>query len=798
MSTARRRLLDDTYKKTASGNPIITRTVARMNPDLKVYGWTEQDEYSGAQLYAGEDVEMTWNATDENGNVSAFMVPLQAGDVFENGGYLSFYCTDDIIDSVVIELFWNRSGNNNYSSHVIGNLVSGHNIFTLPQYTFIEDQDNVWLQIRRNKITTTQTFTLSQIFVKAGQEPGEYEPYTGGNPAPNPEYPIPWHSAGEVMTTGAQVYDQSLAEDNLYQNFDAVNQNLTISNNPNYWISGKVPVKPNTTYSINKKCSGGCFYSDENTPITTSVIVTGTTFTTPENCNFVVVNFVKTSVSFDAFIMMNVGSVPLPWEPYTGGVPGANPYKGQVDINITGRNLFDASLFTDEDLAGTLVTNNGDGSFTVADSYTEWTSMNVKKNLSDEMTRMLFHPGTLHINCWQTTYPYFEINFYKNDENVISGTNLGLAYRDLVLPNSYFEKNNGDEIHVQYVIYSAPDGESKFNPGTFRPMIYYDGNGSFEPYKEPQSLPLVLEAPLTKWDRIEQRNGELGVVRKSAAIVLDGSEDEAFSIYETPEEGKSFAITLNDSVGGYQTSLCDKYRNINAAWSSEHKDEYVIYSDHMNGTNKTRYFRPPSTEVETVEQWKTWLQQNPLTLLYETSEETFELSSASMWAQHTYSPSTSVYNWQNCNMDFTYKTRKSVEDYNLIDFGRATYVGCTYLGADSIQLNTQSDYGPYLKISYLNDFIMRNKGKKLRFSCEGTPSLVDEMFMYVGVGIWGTFEDGTTDESTLVMASKSNAAAVVIPDNILSVDYVRLDPAYRMTAYTDTETIITNLKLTIE
>lgn len=667
MSTLRRRLLDDTYKKTASGNPIIARTVARMNPDLKVYGWTEQDEYAGKNLLNFSDTEQTINGmtfvvkdsvltvsgttnkfTSTSGEIY-YMLPIVTGDYYlsqrnSGGEYVSNPKTEAwVIDADDTEHFY---GNGAFSLN--GTEKSCRVYFAIPE---------------------GNTFNGDKFYpmINVGSVPLPWEPYTGGKPAPNPDYPIPWHNAGEVMTTGAQVYDQSLAQDNLYQNYDTVNQNLTIPYNPRYWISGKVPVKPNTTYSINKNCSGGCFYSDENTPITTSVIVIGTTFTTPENCNFVVFNFVKPSTVFGTAIMMNVGSAALPWEPYTNGVPAVNPYKGQVDVNITGRNLFDASLFTDEDLAGTLVTNNGDGSFTIADSYTEWTSMNVKKNLSDEMTRMLFHPGTLHINCWQTTYPHFEINFYKNDEIVISETNLSLSYRDLVLPNSYFEKNNGDEIHVQYVIYSAPDGESKFNPGTFRPMIYYDGNGSFEPYKEPQSLPLVLEAPLTKWDRIEQRNGVWGVVRKSAEIVLDGSEDEAFSIYERPDEGKSFTITLNDSVGGYQTSLCDKYRNINAAWNSDHKDEYVIYSDHMNVTDKKRYFRPPSTEVETVEQWKTWLQSNPLTLLCETEEETFEPFDVSQQeilnAIHTYNPSTSVFNWQNCDMDFTYKTRKSVENY---------------------------------------------------------------------------------------------------------------------------------------
>ena len=547
MSTLRRRLLDDTYKKTASGNPVIARTVARMNPDLKVYGWTEQDTYSGNNLLNFTDTEQIINGMTFHVKKSVLIVTGTTTEFTSTAGEI-YYMLPITVGTFYLSM---RSSSMEYISNpkleawVIDADDTEHfyrnGAFSL---NGTEKSCRVYFAIPEGN-----TFNGDKFYpmINVGSDSLTWEPYTGGKPAPNPDYPIPWHNAGEVMSTAV------------------------------------------------------------------------------------------------------------------------NPDTRVLEVNITGRNLFDASLFTDEDLAGTLVTNNGDGSFTIADSYTEWTSMNVRKNLSDEMTRTLFRPGTLHINCGQATYPYFEINFYKNDENVISETNLGLAYRDLVLPNSYFEKNNGDEIHVQYVIYSALDGESKFKPGTFRPMIYYDGNGSFEPYKEPQSLPLVLEAPLTKWDRIEQRNGVLGVVRKSAEIVLDGSEDEAFSIYEIPDEGKSFAITLNDSVGGYQTSLCDKYRNVNGAWTSYHKGEYAIYSDHVGVTITTRYFRPPSAEIETIEQWKTWLQSNPLTLLYETNEEILEPFDDSQQeilnAIHTYNPSTSVFNWQNCDMDFTYKTRKSVENY---------------------------------------------------------------------------------------------------------------------------------------
>ena len=181
-----------------------------------------------------------------------------------------------------------------------------------------------------------------------------------------------------------------------------------------------------------------------------------------------------------------------------------------------------------------------------------------------------------------------------------------------------------------------------------------------------QTVLLTSDRPLTKWDKLEKRDGQWGWVYKSAEIVLDGSEDETISLYVGLEtEGNSFAVNIPDSVSGYQTSLCDKYRNINGSWNSDHKDEYAIYSDHMNVINKARYFRPPSTEVETVEQWKTWLSGNPLTLWYQTSSETFTPLATAEQEQmnnlYTYRPTTVLSNQQDCEMALTYKTRKSME-----------------------------------------------------------------------------------------------------------------------------------------
>ena len=58
MTMTRRRLLDDTFKKTVEGNPAIaTDSLARMYPGITMQGWTEQAKTTGAQLLDESTIE---------------------------------------------------------------------------------------------------------------------------------------------------------------------------------------------------------------------------------------------------------------------------------------------------------------------------------------------------------------------------------------------------------------------------------------------------------------------------------------------------------------------------------------------------------------------------------------------------------------------------------------------------------------------------------------------------------------------------------------------------------------------
>ena len=258
----------------------------------------------------------------------------------------------------------------------------------------------------------------------------------------------------------------------------------------------------------------------------------------------------------------------------------------------------------------------------------------------------VLQPGTY-------TFSYEVVN---DINSTISGIFLTKKDSNEVLGRT-FTLNESTEVYIGTNIYEA----RQENDVVVRCML---NTGStplpYTPYRPPQTVTLTADRPLTKWDKLEKRNGQWGWAYKSNEIVLDGSEDEVWELYkESTTQLISFQIDLQGDTTGSQVSLCDKYINKYGAW---YMDRYGIYSDHE--ITQYKYFRPPSAEVQTVEQWRTWLSENPLTLWYETAEETFVSLSESeqelMNALHTFRPTTVLSNDCDCNMILTYKTKKSM------------------------------------------------------------------------------------------------------------------------------------------
>lgn len=188
------------------------------------------------------------------------------------------------------------------------------------------------------------------------------------------------------------------------------------------------------------------------------------------------------------------------------------------------------------------------------------------------------------------------------------------------------------------------------------------GNKStaYEPYKEPQTLTLQLDRPLTKWDRLEKREGVWGIARQSAREEITDKNNIGEYI---PGTGKykeglhCYNVWLSKSALEYSASYCTHFKNVDYALYPE-KGKDGIYSDHANVTMK--YF---ISDKQTMEDFKAWLAQQkeagtPVELVYKTAEETWEPLPEEMQsvlnALHTNYPTTVVTNSEDTEMELSY------------------------------------------------------------------------------------------------------------------------------------------------
>lgn len=190
---------------------------------------------------------------------------------------------------------------------------------------------------------------------------------------------------------------------------------------------------------------------------------------------------------------------------------------------IPGNQLFDASKLTTASAGGVTVTNNGDGSFTVSGSGKLSTSLHIIHTYTHDETIKLLKTGLLYFRCeGVATTPYAYIQL-KNDTGVI-------VSMDSYIPNVSYEvtKDMIDDISFVMCIgfYAASTGVT-IVPGTIKPMLYQDGDGTWEPFvggtPSPNSdYPQVIENTFDCVEMIQgYRNGDTGVYTSSSNYVCD-------------------------------------------------------------------------------------------------------------------------------------------------------------------------------------------------------------------------------------------------------------------------------------
>lgn len=192
MSMMRRRLLDDSYKKTVSGNPVIAKgSLARMKPGLSLCGRSEQATTTGAQLFD--------YSTILSKQITAGVVHIDAdGRIILDG---KFGAGSREFRITLLPGTYTLSADDPEKWHI---LAPADSLF------------NQTLQV--DEITTYECYIASGTYdriattpmINQGSKALPWEPYTGGQPSPNPDYPQEIVSVGDDGEIGVNVYGGNL------------------------------------------------------------------------------------------------------------------------------------------------------------------------------------------------------------------------------------------------------------------------------------------------------------------------------------------------------------------------------------------------------------------------------------------------------------------------------------------------------------------------------------------------------------------------------------------------------------
>lgn len=486
---------------------------------------------------------------------------------------------------------------------------------------------------------------------------------------PTPEDPVPIVSAGSVMTTGAQLIDTSLIPP--YDKWDGEFSGVYLKDERTWFL--KIPNNNSVAKVWNEDFTKAWTWGELMPTLSVGDIITfGQNVDLNETINIgynsdsglvirqgdsitVTQNFLDSLAQFYGVdgagttcerveIQINRGTIALPWEPYTGGQPAANPYEGEIDVTVQGGNLFPNFITDKEYPLGSTVKVNSDGSVTVHKVAGESISMNAKYHLN-------FGTYTLS-NGLETGAPvYFQV------ENM-STLNNG--------------KNTKEFASGEYKFYFYSNNESEYD-GTLYPMLNAGSTAlPYMPYKTPQTLTAQTPGglpgiPVSSGGNYTDESGQQWIcdevdfkrgvyVQRVWKGTFDGSEDEAWRTYDSINlEGFYCADALPEFMKT-RASLCNQL----IPYDSISSDNAI----RLGANNKYIYctrssFYDPSLEDGGLANWKAHLAAHPLEVMtyLETPIET-DLTAEEMAAYkalHTYSPATTVSNDAGAWMGVGYK-----------------------------------------------------------------------------------------------------------------------------------------------
>lgn len=143
-----------------------------------------------------------------------------------------------------------------------------------------------------------------------------------------------------------------------------------------------------------------------------------------------------------------------------------------------GFQLFDASKLPTTTKGGATVTNNDDGSFTISGSGNLTSDCMFSYTYSHEETLRLIKSGQINFKNEMTTKPNFAVQlFYENNGKMVLLSNATNPTDNATITQAMLD----DSTSSLRISFSGTTGQT-IKAGTIKPMLYQDGDGTWEPF----------------------------------------------------------------------------------------------------------------------------------------------------------------------------------------------------------------------------------------------------------------------------------------------------------------------------
>lgn len=237
----------------ASGDVIFLDGSSDMElAGLKMFGRTTQFTTTGKNLFGGDIIYgyftgSTWTKNSDNTTV---YIPCNPSTYYT----VSKIVTSRFVVGSAEELPVNTGDTIlNYKSNYSASSIT---IKTGETAKYLL----AWVRNANTDTSTTWQDVVNSLQIEYGEVATEYEPYTGGIPSPNPEYPQPLESVGDdgsvgVTVAGKNLFGGDALADKVVEVFRGVKDTTAktikyLASNSNAEIAIFNQFKPNTRYTI--------------------------------------------------------------------------------------------------------------------------------------------------------------------------------------------------------------------------------------------------------------------------------------------------------------------------------------------------------------------------------------------------------------------------------------------------------------------------------------------------------------------------------------------------------------------